>query len=235
MSRVARVVVPGFAHHVTQRGNRRADVFETDGDRKAYLGYLKRYGDKHGLEVWAYCLMTNHIHLVVVPRRADSLGLTLRDAHTVYAMHFNGRTHMTGHVWQGRFCSCPLDETHLWAAVRYVERNPVRAGLVERAEEYAWSSAAAHCGLRPDGVLSEEFPPAGVIQDWRAWLHEGEEDDSVERIRRDTKTGRPCGSASFLVQLEHLLRRTLRPGTRGRKPKSRLDSARPPGKKRRNS
>ena len=150
-------------------------------------------------------------------------------------MHFNSRTHMTGHVWQGRFCSCPLDETHLWAAVRYVERNPVRAGLVERAEEYAWSSAAAHCGLRPDGVLSEEFPPAGVIADWQTWLHEGEEDDSVERIRRYTKTGRPCGSASFLDQLEGLLRRTLRPGTRGRKRKSRLDSARPPGKKRRNS
>jgi putative transposase len=219
MSRVARVVVPGFPHHVTQRGNRRADVFETDGDREAYLGYLRKYGDKHGLEVWAYCLMTNHIHLVAAPRRADSLGLALRDAHTVYAMHFNGRTRMTGHVWQGRFFSCPLDETHLWAAVRYVERNPVRAGLVERAEDYAWSSAAAHCGLRADGVLSEEFPPLDVIRDWRAWLGEGEDDESVARIRRHTKTGRPCGTPSFLGQLERLLERTLRPRKRGRKPK----------------
>ena len=113
MSRVARVVVPGFGHHITQRGNRRADVFEDDGDRDAYLGYLRKYADRHGLTIWAYCLMTNHVHLVGVPEREESLGLTLRDAHTVYAMHFNGRTQETGHVWQGRFFSCPLDESHL--------------------------------------------------------------------------------------------------------------------------
>ncbi len=113
MSRVARVVVPGFPHHVTQRGNRRAEVFETDGDRKVYLGYLNKYAAKHGLAVWAYCLMTNHIHLVLVPRREDSLGCAMRDTHTVYAMHFNGRTGLDGHVWQGRFFSCPLDEGHL--------------------------------------------------------------------------------------------------------------------------
>jgi putative transposase len=214
------VVVPGFAHHVTQRGNRRADVFETDGDRQVYLGYLRKYGDRHGLEVWAYCLMTNHIHLVAVPRREDSLGLALRDAHTVYAMHFNGRTGLSGHVWQGRFFSCPLDEAHLWAAVRYVERNPARAGLVERAEEYVWSSAAGHCGLRADGVLSKEFPPAGVIPDWAAWLHEGEDDESVEQIRQYTRTGRPCGSTSFISQLENLLDRVLRPRKPGRKPKA---------------
>ena len=124
MSRVARVVVPGFPHHVTQRGNRRADVFETDGDREAYLRFLKQYADRHGLAVWAYCLMTNHIHLVVVPVREESLGLALRDTHTVYAMHFNTRTKLSGHVWQGRFHSCPLDESHMWASVRYVERNP---------------------------------------------------------------------------------------------------------------
>lgn len=130
MSRIARIVVPGFAHHVTQRGNRRADVFETDDDRHAYLRFLKQYADKHGLAVWAFCLMTNHVHLVVVPEREDSLAKALRDAHTVYAMRFNTRTRLSGHVWQGRFYSCPMDESHLWAAVRYVERNPVRAGTV---------------------------------------------------------------------------------------------------------
>lgn len=218
MSRVARIVVPGFAHHVTQRGNRRADVFETDDDRDAYLHFLTKYADKHGLEVWAYCLMTNHVHLVAVPEREDSLAKALRDAHTVYAMRFNTRTRLTGHVWQGRFYSCPMDETHLWAAVRYVERNPVRAGLVSRAEDYPWSSAPAHCGLRHDGVLSKEFPPAGVVADWAEWL-ESEDDADVQRLRTCTRVGRPCGTAPFVARLESLLGRVLAPQPRGRKPK----------------
>ena len=136
MSRVARIVVPGFAHHVTQRGNRRDDVFYTDDDRRAYLRFLRQYAERHGLSIWAYCLMTNHIHLVAVPQREDSLAKALHDAHTVYAMRFNTTTKQSGHVWQGRFYSCPLDESHLWAAVRYVERNPVRAGLVAHAADY---------------------------------------------------------------------------------------------------
>ncbi|MCP4643821.1 MAG: transposase [bacterium] len=217
MSRVARIVVPGFPHHVTQRGNRRADVFETDGDHDAYLRFMKQYADKRGLVIWAYCLMTNHVHLVAVPVREDSLGLALRDAHTVYAMYFNSRTQLSGHVWQGRFHSCPMDERHLWAAVRYVERNPVRAGMVERAEDYAWSSAAAHCGLRSDPLLSPDFPPPGVVDDWADWLHEErEEDDACERIRQHTHTGRPCGSPTFLDQLEQLLQRVVRPKKGGR-------------------
>ncbi len=219
MGRVARVVVPGFPHHVTQRGNRRADVFEVDDDREAYLRLLKRYAERHGLALWAYCLMSNHIHLVVVPEREDSLGLALRDTHTVYAMHFNARTELTGHVWQGRFYSCPMDESHLWAAVRYVEQNPVRAGLVERAEEYRWSSAPAHCGLRADSLLSRDFPPADVIEDWAEWLSAGAKSEDVDRIRRQTHTGRPCGSPKFLDQLENLVQRVLRPKKRGPKPK----------------
>ena len=161
--------------------------------------------------------MTNHIHLVVVPQRDESLAQALRDAHTVYAMHFNSRTQLSGHVWQGRFFSCPLDETHLWAAVRYVERNPVRAGMVERAQAYPWSSAAAHCGLRDDALLSHDFPPKGVIEDWADWLHDEPEDDEAgERIRRHTRTGRPCGSSTFLDQLEQLLARPVRPKKGGR-------------------
>ncbi|MCK5863023.1 MAG: transposase, partial [Candidatus Hydrogenedentes bacterium] len=147
MSRVARIVVPGFAHHITQRGNREMDVFEKSDDHLVYLRFLKRYAEKYGLSIYAYCLMANHVHLVAVPGDERALGKALRDAHTVYAMHFNTRTAISGHVWQGRFSSCPLDEQHLWAAVRHVERNPVAAGIVERAEQYRWSSAAAHCGL----------------------------------------------------------------------------------------
>lgn len=223
MSRVARIVVPGFPHHVTQCGNRQVDVFETDGDREAYLGFLKQYAERRGLSVWAYCLMTNHVHLVVVPQKEESLSQALRDAHTVYAMYFNSRTQLSGHLWQGRFFSSVLDETHLWAAVRYVERNPVRAGLAERAEEYPWSSAAAHCGHGPaHSVLADEFPPAGVIDNWADWLHEDPaEDNATENIRRQTRTGRPCGTTKFLEQVEALLGRAVRPKKRGRPRKAR--------------
>lgn len=219
MSRMARIVAPGVPHHVTQRGNRKADVFECDADYEAYLRILKQYAEKRGLSIWAYCLMPNHVHLVAVPEREASLGEALRDAHTVYAMHFNERTQLSGHVWQGRFYSCPLDEQHLWAAVRYVERNPLRAGMVERAGEYPWSSAGAHCGLRPQGILSRAFPSNGEIEDWAAWLHGPDGDHSAwKRIRQQTHTGRPCGSAEFLDRLEALLRRAVRPKRRGRPP-----------------
>ena len=219
MSRVARIVVPGYPHHITQRGNRQSAIFETDADREAYLRFLSKYATLHGLSLWAYCLMTNHIHLVAVPKEEHSLGHGLRDTHTVYAMYFNSRTALSGHVWQGRFYSCPLDDGHMWAAVRYVERNPVTAGLVEHAEDFCWSSAAAHCGLRSDALLSAEFPPPGVIEDWSAWLAQPEDEDLVARIRIETNTGRPCGDAAFLDQIEGILKRTVRPQKRGPKPK----------------
>lgn len=219
MSRASRIVVPGFAHHVTQRGNRKADLFETDGDRLAYLRFLRTYAVKHDLAVWAYCLMTNHIHLIVVPKRSNSLSLALHDAHTVYAMHFNERTGLVGHLWQGRFYSCPLDEEHLWAAVRYVERNPARAGLVENAWDYRWSSAAAHCSLREDAILSGAFPRAGVIDDWQQWLSEADDGDAADVLRQKTRSGRPCGSATFTDQLEQLLGREIHLKRRGPKPR----------------
>ncbi len=190
-----------------------------DEDREAYLRFLKQYCDKRALSIWAYCLMSNHVHLVVVPQNKSSLSEGLRDAHTVYAMYFNSRTQLSGHVWQGRFFSCPLDESYLWAAVRYVELNPVRAQIVERADTYRWSSAAAHCGLRQDAVLSTAFPPAGVIDDWSTWLHEAldDEEETYTSISRRTRTGRPCGSSEFLDQVEQLLDRTIRPKPRGPK------------------
>ena len=220
MSRIARVVVAGFPHHVTQRGNRGSDIFVDSDDRRAYLDLLTRYGAKHGLGVWAYCLMTNHVHLVVVPKNERALGRALHDAHTVYGMRFSRKVGERGHVWQGRFYSCPLDDTHLWAAVRYIERNPVRAGLVERAPDYPWSSAWAHCGLGTHHVLSPGFPPPGVIEDWAAWL--GEEDDAIsQEIRARTRTGGVCGSQEFVQSVQDILGRIVRSAKRGRKPKPR--------------
>lgn len=218
MSRVARVVVPGYAHHITQRGNRGVDVFEDAADYEAYLKLLGIYLAKYRVRLWAYCLMANHVHLVAVPKTETGLGLALRDTHGVYAMRYNSRTQMSGHVWQGRFFSCPLDSDHAWAAVRYVERNPVRAGMVGTCEEYTWSSAQAHCGQRVDGLLDRRFPSAGSVDDWASWLLD-EHDDYVERLRRNTHVGRPCGSARFIRRLERRLQRPLRPQKRGRKPK----------------
>ena len=123
-------------------------MFRSDADRRAYLALLQRYQRWHGLELWAYCLMSNHVHFVAVPSKAEALGKAFRDLHTAYAGAWNAAQGLSGHLWQARFFSCPLDDSHLWAAVRYVERNPARAGLVVQAEDYTWSSAAAHCGLR---------------------------------------------------------------------------------------
>lgn len=220
MSRLARSVVPGEPHHVIQRGNRRAAVFHADEERRAYLRLLAEYAALHGVRIWGYCLMTNHVHLIAVPLRAEALARALRGVHTVYAMQYNTRHSVSGHLWQGRFKSCPMDNEYLWRALRYVERNPVRAGMVERAEDYPWSSAVAHCGLRKDPLLDPAFPPQGAIPDWADWLASPEDEEHVQLIRARTNTNRPCGSASFVRRAEALLGRALEPKAPGRKRKS---------------
>jgi putative transposase len=137
---VARVEVPDCPHHVTQRGNRRGLIFKDEEDRGAYVTFLKKYAEKHELDIWAYGLMTNHVHFIAVPRSLASLSGTFRDAHAVYAQRFNREWGHSGHLFQGRFFSCPMDDPYMWATVRYIERNPVRAHIVDRAEDYAWSS-----------------------------------------------------------------------------------------------
>lgn len=219
MPRLSRTVCARVPHHVTQRGNRREEVFFTDDDRCAYLDWLKDYAEKYDVEVLAYCLMTNHIHLIVVPASEDGLEKVLKPLHMRYAQRVNRARHWKGHVWQGRFFSSALDEDYLWAAVRYVERNPVRARVVRKAENYRWSSAAAHGGLRPDPVLTRkpywrrQFESIG---DWAAWLAEGDEPQSLEILRRNVDKGLPCGSDRFIRKLEKLTGRALQYRPRGR-------------------
>ena len=219
MARSARTIAVGHPHHITQRGNFGQEVFDTEEAREVYLDWLGECGSRHGVRVWAYCLMTNHVHLVAVPAREDSLGRCLREVHGRYSQRLNRRRQRRGHLWQGRFYSCPLDERHSWAAVRYVERNPVRAKLVERAEDYWWSSAAAHCGLRSEALLAPEFPPAGIVKDWSAWLGGEENEEAVRVLRRKTHAGDPCGDEEFIAALERLLGGSLarRPVGRPRK------------------
>jgi len=154
VARLAPVIAVYVPHHVTQRGNARQFILTSDAERLVYPDLLRNNAALHQLSLIGYCLMSNHVHLIVIPRKADSLALTLKHTHGRYATYWNIRHASSGHAWQGRFYSCPLDTPHLWAALRYAELNPVRAGMVAQAESYPWSSAAAHCGnAEPDGIL----------------------------------------------------------------------------------
>ncbi len=209
MARVARVVVAGLAYHVTHRGNRRQNVFLEPGDRQVYKSWLRTYSRRYRLEIWSYCLMTNHVHLVVVPKTSHALALAMGCTQGRFAQWQNQRNQWSGHLWANRYYSTPLDEQHLWAAVRYVELNPVRAGLVERAELYEWSSARCHATAEDDPLLSPERPFPGDVRDWSSWLAADPDPEMVDAVRRNTSTGRPTGSDAFVARLESELDRTL--------------------------
>ncbi|MDX9973821.1 MAG: transposase, partial [FCB group bacterium] len=164
-------------------------MFFTDADRQVYLGLLRQYAARHVLAIKAYCLMSNHTHLVAVPATAESLCGALKPLHLRYAQHVNWTQKLCGRLWQGRFFSCALDDAHYRWAVRYVERNPVRAGLVARAEDYPWSSAAAHCGQRHDPLVAEAPDFADAVGDWTAWLRDPEDEATLQSLRLHTRTG----------------------------------------------
>ena len=208
MVRIARVEAVGQPHHVIQRGNRRQKVFIRDGDQGEYLKILKLQGELFGLEVWAYCLLENHVHLIVVPQREGALVEGIGETHRLYTRMINFREKWRGYLWQGRFKSFPLDERYLFAAVRYVERNPVRAGIVAKAEDYAWSSARAHVYKEKDLILVRFFLEK-EIRDWSRYLQEDEPAGELKLIREHGQTGRPLGGKEFIGQLENILGRIL--------------------------
>jgi len=224
MPRMARVVCPGFPHHITQRGVRRFNVFLDDADHRLYCELLDYYSRLHGLDIATYCIMTNHVHIIGIPEHKNSIAKALGDCHGTYATEFNKKYRNSGHVWQLRPYSCVLDQEHAWAAVRYVERNPLRAGMVARAEDYPWSSARAHCGLAADPLVSTGWPGVSSISNWSAWLAATPDVALEHRIRARTYTGRPCGSEEFLREIEALPGRRLAPGKPGPKPKRQVES-----------
>lgn len=220
MPRKARIVAPGFPHHITQRGNYKQIIFEEDADRKKYLALIKKYSEKYKLEIWAYCLMTNHVHFIAVPSTPDSLARTFNQVHMLYSQYFNKKKEQTGHLWQGRFYSCILDEAHLFAALRYIENNPVRAGLVKRAEDYPWSSAASHVSGVNDPILSTDLPMLNMITNWREFLYLDKDRETQENLRSCTRTGRPAGSTDFTESIEELLGMKIKAGRGGRPKKT---------------
>jgi len=171
--------------------------------------------------VWEYTLMDNHVHHIMVPERVDSLSKAIKDAHSDYTRYVNTKYGLVGHAWQGRFKSFPMDWNYYVNAVRYVLQNPLRAGLVDRAEDYLWSSAAVRCGLRDDLLISKEHPLVKEISNWSEWLRI-EDSAANDLIRRHTRTGRPLGSDDFLRRLENQTGRKLLPRRRGPHPKQRL-------------
>ena len=220
MPRLARTVVPGLPHHVTQRGNRKQQTFFCPEDYLLYLALMAHSCDRYGVAIWAYCLMPNHAHLIAVPSTEEGLRRAIGEAHRRYTLEVNQREGWSGYLWQGRFFSFVMDEPHTIAAARYVELNPVRAGLATRADEYVWSSARAHLSGRDDALVSVA-PLLSRVDDWRALLNEDADPSMVDLFQRHETNGRPLGSEDFIAGLERLLGRILRPRQPGPQPKGR--------------
>lgn len=218
MARLARVVAVDIPHHVTQRGNGRRFILASDSDRLVYLELLRQHCSLYQLVLQGYCLMSNHVHLIVTPRRADSLALTLKHTHGRYAAYWNVSQTTSGHAWQGRYYSCPLGLPQLWSALRYVELNPVRARMVAEPETYAWSSAAAHCGTaQADASLDMElWRKEWDATTWRMYLADPAAAEEADAIRQSTHTGRPLGTPEFVKSLEKAMDRILSPMKGGR-------------------
>ena len=220
MARLARVVVPGHPHHVTQRGNGRARTFFSDADYALYRDLLAEHCKAAQVEVWAWCLMPNHVHLILVPSDADGLRRALAAVHRRYAGIIHARRKRTGHFWQGRFGAVVMDEAHLAAALRYVSLNPVRARLVERAQDWRWSSTRAHLRGKDDGLTAlapilDRFPRFADL------LATEPDAEAFARLRAAESIGRPLGDDRFLSRIERATKRLLKPGKRGPKPTAR--------------
>ena len=220
MARLPRAVASGYPHHVTQRGTDQRPVFFEGRDRFIYLRLLTEAAERYGLEFSGFCLMTNHVHLIAIPRTPDSLHLGMKWVHAAYARYVHATHGGCGHLWQARYFSCILAGTHIWNALAYVELNPVRAGIVDRAEQHGWSSAGDHLGLSPSRL---PLAAAAWLRDfdaptWRQFLSQRTRDSEFGPIlRQATQTGRPMAPDSAINRLEEELGRPLRPAKRGRK------------------
>ena len=222
---MARIVVPECPHHVTARGNRREPIFFEDGDQDIYCDLLAGQMRKAGVEVWAYCLMPNHVHLILCPRDETGLALALGAAHRRWANFVNARGRWRGHLFDGRFASVAMDEEHLISAVRYVALNPVRARLAARAQDWPWSSTRAHLAAADDGLVSVR-PVLDRVTDFAELVANDKDSASFAALRAAEQTGRPLGSADFIRGLERLLGRPVARRAPGRKPMPR-DAAQP--------
>ena len=230
MPRLRRIVIPNCPHHVTQRGNNRRDVFFTDTDRQVYLSLLREYSKEYGVEIIGYCLMTNHVHAVAIPSSPTALAKAFGRTHNDYARWLHIRRHESGHLWQNRYFSCPVEARYLWAVLAYVERNPVRAGLVPHCEDWFWSSALTH--LHPSTGVSwlhleswtNDWSPAA----WSVALEQGLAEAEIQsRLADATQSGRPFGAQSFIADIEKQTGLSLQKQKPGPNPKLTFSSSVP--------
>lgn len=198
---MARVVAAGYPHHIVQRGNRRQQIFFTDNDYLTYIGLMSEWCGRCGVDVWCYCLMPNHTHLIVVPGKAETLRTAIGEAHRRYSRMINFREGWRGYLWQGRFLSFIMDENHLLAAARYIELNPVRAHLVDNPGDYRWSSYKAHLKAADD-TLVKVAPLLSMAGPWDVFIQQPISKDVMKRIKQHERTGRPLGDDTFIERLE---------------------------------
>lgn len=217
VARIARAVVPGIPHHIVQRGNRRLQTFFASTDYQTYVDLMRDWCTNHGVAIWAYCLMPNHVHLVAVPEDEESLARAIGQAHRRYAQLINEREGWRGHLWQERFCSYVMDERYLCACVRYVETNPVRAGLAGAPVDWPWSSAQAHAARQDDALVTVQPLLDIVAEPWDEFLAVEPDPSDIDALRRHQRTGRPLGAPAFVDRMETQLGRVLRPQRAGRR------------------
>jgi putative transposase len=221
MARLPRLVLPGIPYHVTQRGNRRQQTFFEEADYALYRDLLAQSAARAGAEIWCYCLMPNHVHIIIVPSDEDGLRRTFADTHRRYTGYINARNCWTGHLWQGRFGAVAMDEEHLAAAVRYVSLNPVRARLVAHAKDWRWSSVAAHLAGQDDELV-KVAPVLERYGSFTDFVDLASDEEQWRRLRMSETSGRPLGSAEWLEALEERTGRVLKAQKRGPKPKGSL-------------
>jgi putative transposase len=222
MPRIARAVAAGFPHHIVQRGNNREKVFIDDEDREKYINLLKKYSRKRDARILAYCLMTNHVHLLVKPKENESMYKMMQGVTLCYTQFANRKYNRTGRLWESRYHSCVVDkDSYLWSVARYIETNPVRAGMVKKAEDYAYSSAQAHVIGKEDNILNEELIAETQRKEYRAFIREKGTEKDRDLIRYHTKTGKPLGDEAFMKRMEKRTGRDLALRPRGRPRKNR--------------
>lgn len=219
MARLVRVVIPGIPHHITQRGNRRLETFFSDADYAEYLSLMSHWCNRYRIDIWAYCLKPNHVHLIAIPEITENLSRGIGEAHRRYTRYVHYQKGWKRHLWQGRFSSFPMDENYLLTAVRYIELNPVRAGLVRRPEDYKWSSCKANLHHENDIIVNVK-PLLNIVPDWGDFLLSESYEDNFAIFRQHERTGRPLGGERFIEKLEGLTCRVLKKKKPGPKKKT---------------